>query len=243
MVILMTLQALLLLALQLWIVTYSLFISSTRASSESCMCLPEYECMDPHGPYGSHPLDVAVLGLHAPCPVYGQVRCCDKSVVKWYYQDDRTEYVHGNADVGEYIVEDLHLDVISDDSESDEKKDLCGCLDLAVCPPSFRQYWSEECKHPLVLCCVRGYPDRFHEKTDIRPSKSKLRSILSSSKQKEDLKPQLRLNSYFPVKHNHFETVPEKARIVRGILVFLTINLFYVVIFCFQKEQKRVQFQ
>ena len=123
MVILMTLQALLLLALQLWIVTYSLFISSTRASPESCTCLPEYECMDPHGPYGSHPLDVAVLGLHAPCPVYGQVRCCDKSVVKWYYQDDRTEYVHGNANVDENSVPGLFNDSDDDsDSDTDQSK-------------------------------------------------------------------------------------------------------------------------
>ena len=92
MLFLMTLQAILFLELQLLMILYSLFFSfpaSSASAPESCSCVPEPDC--PWEPYGTHPLDVAVLGLHPPCPIYGHVRCCDKSVVKWYYQDDRTE--------------------------------------------------------------------------------------------------------------------------------------------------------
>ena len=61
----------------------SLSSSASVSPPDSCPCTPPHQC--PWPAYGSHVLDIAVLGLHPPCVKYGEVRCCDKDPFKFYY--------------------------------------------------------------------------------------------------------------------------------------------------------------
>ena len=60
--------------------------TGSSAQSPSCFCTSRILCQ--WKPYGSHPLDIAVLGLHPPCREYNHVVCCNKSEFKWYYGND-----------------------------------------------------------------------------------------------------------------------------------------------------------
>jgi len=60
--------------------------TGSLAQSPSCFCTSRILCQ--WKPYGSHPLDIAVLGLHPPCREYNHVVCCNKSEFKWYYGND-----------------------------------------------------------------------------------------------------------------------------------------------------------
>ena len=66
-----------------------LCLSPVSGLPSSCPCLPAPACAWP--PYGSHPLDIALLGIHPPCAEYGEVRCCDKAAFGRYYEDYAAE--------------------------------------------------------------------------------------------------------------------------------------------------------
>ena len=54
------------------VAVWFLLLIPTLSCSPLCSCLPRADCTSP--PYGWDPLDIAVLGLHPPCPTHGEVR-------------------------------------------------------------------------------------------------------------------------------------------------------------------------
>ena len=147
-----------------------LCLSPVSGLPSSCPCVPAPACA--WSPYGSHPLDIALLGIHPPCPEYGEVRCCDKAAFSRYYEDYAAEILKSPNSSREEI-----SDAISDDkddllmyetsnswdnptatmkhqsiSASDEV--LCGCLKKSVCPLEFWNLDSGHCEESLVMCCV-----------------------------------------------------------------------------------------
>ena len=70
------------LMLLLMIASISRVLSSPTSR---CSCVSSITCTTV--PYGRLALDIALLGVHAPCPLPGQVLCCDRSGLEDLYGD------------------------------------------------------------------------------------------------------------------------------------------------------------
>jgi len=83
------------LMLLLFIVSSSRELSSPTSR---CSCVSSLTCTT--APYGRLALDIALLGVHAPCPLPGQVLCCDRSGL---------EDLYGDSEPRPLILEQVHL--------------------------------------------------------------------------------------------------------------------------------------
>jgi len=63
-----------------------------------CSCVTSLTCTTV--PYGRLALDIALLGVHAPCPLPGEVLCCDRSGL---------EDLYGDSEPRQRILEQVHL--------------------------------------------------------------------------------------------------------------------------------------
>jgi len=63
-----------------------------------CSCVTSLTCTTV--PYGRLALDIALLGVHAPCPEPGQVLCCDRSGL---------EDLYGDSEPRRRLLEQVHL--------------------------------------------------------------------------------------------------------------------------------------
>ena len=164
-----------------------LCLSPVSGLPSSCPCLPAPACAWP--PYGSHPLDIALLGIHPPCAEYGEVRCCDKAAFGRYYEDYEAEILksHNNfisEEMSDIIFEDELMHESSNSWDNPTRKYqsistsedlLCGCLKKSVCPPVFWNPDSGHCEDSLVMCCVGK-----HDSNPDSKSKSKQLEIMES---------------------------------------------------------------
>merc|ERR1711954_282381 len=70
----------------------------TSTPTSRCSCVSSLTCTTV--PYGRLALDIALLGVHAPCPLPGQVLCCDRSGL---------EDLYGDSEPRQQILTQVHL--------------------------------------------------------------------------------------------------------------------------------------
>jgi len=130
-----------------WLVVavWFLLLIPSLSCSPLCSCRPQSDCTSP--PYGWDPLDIAVLGLHPPCPTHGEVVCCDRDAATlWAAQQRQQDWKIDS------VVAEVFLPV-----QQEEEGVECNCLPASVCPPEFRGPQSQ-CGAVggslLQLCCL-----------------------------------------------------------------------------------------
>ena len=96
---------------------HEVFAPRVVIGHQECECQSEKRpCSSPPA-YGRHPLDILVFGLHKPCPLHGQIRCCNRKmtnlkILATYekFQDELSDLIntHNNntktTKVGDYQI-------------------------------------------------------------------------------------------------------------------------------------------
>jgi len=114
-----------------------------------CECIPGGQCASQ--PYGSSALDVSVLGIFAPCPNHGYVRCCSRKGLESVYAGMLKAAVSQKPTVNIRPVDIPSASQLVHDHSNDE----CGCIPVGLCRfGTARQ--TGDCNGHLQLCCIHG---------------------------------------------------------------------------------------
>jgi len=96
---------------------------SSQSPNNRCSCVSSDSCST--AAYGRLSLDIALLGVHAPCPKHGEVLCCDRSGLEDQYRESQPRL---------RILEQVHLVPDSRLVSTSPVPPLCRCALPSSCP-------------------------------------------------------------------------------------------------------------
>lgn len=124
---------------------------------ERCACVPGGSCNSQ--PYGTLALDISVLGLFAPCPAHGHVRCCSRAGLEQLYEGMLLAAL-SHKDSGEIKVRPvLPGRIPTPEEETLPQDEECGCIPRGICMPHLVST-TAACHGQHEMCCISSVISR-----------------------------------------------------------------------------------